>query len=66
MYNYFASSWGNVLITICVWTSGCKLIKTSNSPRDLISLEGWIKDGLIFTLSNSSIIFEISDGLTDP
>ena len=66
MYNYLSSSLATVSITICVWTSGCKFTKTSNFPRDLISLEGCIKDGLIFKLSNCSMTFDISVGLTDP
>ena len=66
MYNYFVSSWATALITICVWTSGCKLINTSKSPSDLISLEGWISDGFTLTCSFSSKILEISVGLIDP
>ena len=66
MYNYVISSWGTVLITICVWTSECKFIKTSKSPIDLISFEGCIKEGLILTWSTSSKTLDISVGLTDP
>ena len=66
MYNYFISSCATVLITICVWTSECKLTVTLKSPNDLISVEGCIKDGLILTCSVSSNTFEISVGLTDP
>ena len=65
MYNYFSSS-EIVLITICVWTSGCKFIITSKFPIDLISFEGCIKDGLISTFSKCSKTFDISVGLTDP
>ena len=42
------------------------VIKTSKSPRDLISLEGCIKDGFILTSSVSCNIFDISVGLTEP
>ena len=66
MYNYLISSCGTVLITICVWTSECKLIITSKSPSDLISEEGCIKEGLILTWSISSKILEISVGFTEP
>ena len=66
MYNYCDSSCGTVLITIWVWTSECKLISTSKLPSDLISLEGCIKDGFIFTFSMFSKTLDISVGLTDP
>ena len=66
MYNYFISSWGITLIVICVCTSECKLTRTLNSPRDFISLVGWIFDGLISTFSISFINLEISVGFTEP
>ena len=66
MYNYLTSSWGIILITIWVWTSECKLIKTLNLPRDLISFESCINEGLILTWSTASKILHISVGFTDP
>ena len=66
MYNYLDSSCGTVFITILVCTSGCKLIKISKLPIDLISFEGCINEGFILTCSSSSKIFEISVGLTEP
>ena len=39
---------------------------TLKVPSALISLIGCIKEGLIFILRFSLIIFEISVGLTDP
>ena len=64
MYNYFASSWGVTFITICVWTSGCKLISALKFPNDFISLESCINEGLISTLSRFSKIFEEINGKT--
>ena len=66
MYNYFISSWGETFITIWVSISECKFILTLKFPRDLISLMGWINEGLILTFSWSSNTFEISVGFTDP
>ena len=66
MYNYLLSSWESTFITIWVWISECRLIATLKSPNILISFKGWISEGLISTLSDCLITFEISVGFTDP
>jgi hypothetical protein len=42
------------------------LIFTLKVPKDFISFEGCISEGLTSILSNSFIILEISVGLIDP
>ena len=66
MYNYLISSWGTTLTIIWVCTSEWRFISTLNSPKDFISLAGWILEGFISTFSFSLINLEISVGFTDP
>ena len=66
MYNYFTVSSGRTLIFIIDSISECKFNKTLNSPIDLISVTGWIKEELKSTFSFSFKILEISVGLTEP
>ena len=66
MYNYLTVSSGVTLILMFDTISECKFIDTLNSPTDLISVEGWIKDELISIFSFSLSNFEISVGFTDP
>ena len=66
LYNYWIVSDEITFMIISASTSECKLILTLNFPIDLISLIGWIMEGLISWLSISFINFEISVGFTEP
>ena len=66
LYNYWIVSAVITLIVISESTSECKAIFTLNLPSVLISVIGWIIEGLISSFSFSCINFEISVGLTEP